>query len=246
MADQAKQQAQQVIQQTQQAAGQAVDKAREPVKSQLSSQKDRAAEGLGGVAQALRQTAQQLREQNQAPVADVTERAAQAVDGVTGYFRDHDVDQLVGEVENFARREPMLFLGGAFALGFAAARFLKSSGQGSSGSGDYSQSWRQGAYGAYGYGDLAPGSYGTRAGASRSAGDFGTRDMSRPLATDYGAMTGAGAMSGGLTPASDTTSDVVATGVVVVETVPASGGAATSTRDLDADESDHLTGTVQE
>jgi len=240
MTDQAKQQAQQVFQQTQQAAGQAVDKAREQVKSQLSSQKDRAAEGLGGVAQALRQTAQQLREQNQAPVAEVTERAAQAVDGVTGYFRDHDVDQLVGEVENFARREPMLFLGGAFALGFAAARFLKSSGQSASASGGYSESWRQSAYGGVSvYQDLAPGGYGSAMGSSAGM----TTDVNRPLATDYGAMTGAGAMAGGMTPATDTTTDVVVTDV---ETAPALGGTATSTRDLDVDESDQLTGRVQE
>ena len=30
-------------------------------------------------------------------------------------------------VESFARREPLLFIGGAFALGMVAARFLKAS-----------------------------------------------------------------------------------------------------------------------
>jgi hypothetical protein len=42
-------------------------------------------------------------------------------------LRDKSMDQLVGEVETFVRREPVLFLTGAFALGFFASRFFKSS-----------------------------------------------------------------------------------------------------------------------
>jgi hypothetical protein len=34
---------------------------------------------------------------------------------------------LVGEVQDFAKRQPTLFFGGAVVLGFAALRFLKSS-----------------------------------------------------------------------------------------------------------------------
>jgi hypothetical protein len=37
------------------------------------------------------------------------------------------VGELIGDVEQFARRSPALFLGGAFALGVLAARFVKSS-----------------------------------------------------------------------------------------------------------------------
>jgi hypothetical protein len=36
------------------------------------------------------------------------------------------VRELVGEVQDFARRQPTLFFGGAVVLGFAALRFLKS------------------------------------------------------------------------------------------------------------------------
>ena len=41
-------------------------------------------------------------------------------------MREKDVRQLVGEVQDFARRQPTLFFGGAVLLGFAALRFLKS------------------------------------------------------------------------------------------------------------------------
>jgi hypothetical protein len=36
-----------------------------------------------------------------------------------------DARQIIGNVEDAARRQPLLFLGGAFALGLVAARVLK-------------------------------------------------------------------------------------------------------------------------
>ena len=41
-------------------------------------------------------------------------------------MRERDVRELVGEVQDFARKQPTLFFGGAVILGFAALRFLKS------------------------------------------------------------------------------------------------------------------------
>jgi hypothetical protein len=40
---------------------------------------------------------------------------------------------MVRDAERFARRNPAAFIGGAFVLGLALARFLKSSGEGSHG-----------------------------------------------------------------------------------------------------------------
>jgi len=45
---------------------------------------------------------------------------------VSNYLQRTDVAELVDGVEDFARREPLLFVGGAFALGLLGARFLKS------------------------------------------------------------------------------------------------------------------------
>jgi hypothetical protein len=125
--EKAKQQTQQVIEQTQQKAGEAMDRARDQVKSQVATQKERARDSLEGVAQALHQTGQQLREANQGVLGEYAEGAARMVERVSGYLDQRNIDQLVGEVEAFGRRQPGLFLGGAFALGFLAARFLKSS-----------------------------------------------------------------------------------------------------------------------
>jgi uncharacterized protein YjbJ (UPF0337 family) len=127
----------QIADEAQQRAGQAVDTARHQVASQVSSQKDRAAEGLGSVAQALRQTGQQLREQDQIGVTQYIDRAADQVDRISGYLGRRDVGQLVDDVEDFARRQPALFLGGAFVLGLLGARFIKSSRPSAPYSGEY-------------------------------------------------------------------------------------------------------------
>jgi hypothetical protein len=110
-------------------AGEAVGQARQQAKAQAASQKERAADSLGSVAQALRQSSQQLREQDRGTLAQYTEKAADQVERFSGSLRNKDVNQLLSEAENFARRQPGVFLGGAFAVGLLAARFLKSSSQ---------------------------------------------------------------------------------------------------------------------
>jgi hypothetical protein len=127
MTDQAKAAAGQIRDEAQQQAGRALDSAREQVASRVAGQKDRAAEGLSTVAQALRQTGNQLREQDQQGLTDYIDRAASQVERFSSYLQNNHVGQLVDDVEDFARQQPALFLGGAFVLGLLGARFLKSS-----------------------------------------------------------------------------------------------------------------------
>jgi len=127
LVDQAKQQAGQVAQQARQAVSQVADKAAETVKSQLETQKERATGGLQEMAQALRETGESLRQRNQGAIGQYAESGAELVENFSGYFRDRNVQQIVGDVEEFGRRQATLFLGGAFALGFMLSRFLKSS-----------------------------------------------------------------------------------------------------------------------
>jgi len=118
-----------LIDQAQEKVGEVTGKVKEQATSQISSQKDRAAEGLGNVAQAIRQTGDQLRQNEQAaPVAQYTDQLAQGVEMASNYLRNHSLNDIVGEVERFARREPALFLGGALTLGLLGGRFLRSSG----------------------------------------------------------------------------------------------------------------------
>ena len=133
LADQAKEQAhqavaqgKQVVQQGKEVAGGLLDRAREQVRTQLTTQKDNAATGLNDVAQALLLSSNHLQEQGQGTVAHYGDQVAEQVTRLSGYLRERDVDDVLDEVQDFARQQPALFLGGAVLLGVIAARFLKS------------------------------------------------------------------------------------------------------------------------
>lgn len=104
-----------------------VDRVRETAAAQLTTQKTRATEALGSVAAALRQSSQPLRDNNQATLADYAGKAADQLEQLSTRFRQRDLTELMDDVNRFARRQPALFVGAAFAAGALAARFLKSS-----------------------------------------------------------------------------------------------------------------------
>jgi enamine deaminase RidA (YjgF/YER057c/UK114 family) len=125
--EEVKAQAQQAVQGTQQVAGQAAEGAKQQAVSVLSTQKHQAAHSLSAMSDALEQAGQSMRDQNLGYAGEAMDRAASQIDRVAGYLHENDVNDIVRDFENFGRRSPTLFLGGAFALGLLAARFLKSS-----------------------------------------------------------------------------------------------------------------------
>lgn len=141
---QAKQQSREVARQTQEQASWYADELRQRAKDQIATQKERASGELSGVSQALRQTGSQLREQDQGSIGQYAEQAAGQTDRLSDYLHEKEADQLIGEVEHFARSRPSVFLGGAVVLGVVAARFLKSSSGGNGGSGTASSGSREG------------------------------------------------------------------------------------------------------
>ena len=118
LANQAKEQAhqavetgKQVVQQGKEMAGGLIDRTRDQVKTQIGTQKDNAATGLNDVAQALLLSSNHLQEQGQGGVAHYTDAAAEKITQLSGYLRERDVDEVLEEVQNFARQQPALFLG---------------------------------------------------------------------------------------------------------------------------------------
>src|SRR5687767_5218688 len=104
-----------------------VNRVRHAAKAQLTTQKTRATEALGSVAAALRQSSQPLRDNNQGMLADYAGKAADQLEQFSARVRERDLTGLMDDVNRFARRQPALFVGAAFAAGVLAARFLKSS-----------------------------------------------------------------------------------------------------------------------
>src|SRR5215203_4144709 len=128
-----------IIGQAQNQAMKLVDTARQQATSQISMQQQRLAGTLNTVATALHDASREMRKQDELAIAEYVDTAACQVDQFANMLREQNLEQLMTTTAQFARRQPALFLGAAFALGFAATRFLKSkapSGSGQMGSGD--------------------------------------------------------------------------------------------------------------
>jgi len=129
--DSAKQTAGQMVDSAKQTAGHVVDQVKEQATSQADQQRQSVASGFEAVAHAFRGLGDGLRNQDQGPVAqyaaEMGDSVAGQVERFANYLRGRDVRQIVNDTEDLARRSPVMFLGGAFVLGFAASRFLKSS-----------------------------------------------------------------------------------------------------------------------
>jgi hypothetical protein len=101
--------------------------AKQQARSAATKQKDAAAERVGGFAHALNTASDDLRERGQEFAAQYVHKAADGLERASDVLRERDVDQLLGTVEDFARRQPVAFLGAAVAAGFGLARLMKSS-----------------------------------------------------------------------------------------------------------------------
>src|SRR3954470_14045265 len=101
--------------------------ARERATSSLGESKGQVADQFGTVADALRRTTEHLRSEDQQRIAGLTETLAQQVEQVANYLRNKDARAMRTDLENLARRQPALMLGGALLLGLMGARFIKSS-----------------------------------------------------------------------------------------------------------------------
>lgn len=124
--------AQGLIDKAKDTAGQAYEMAAEKAAEKLDEQKAVVTSGLASVADSIKQVGETLRETDeQTGVTEITakygDRLAGQIEQISNYFEKNDLRGIVRDVEDFARKNPAVFIGGAFALGILAARFLKSS-----------------------------------------------------------------------------------------------------------------------
>jgi hypothetical protein len=107
--------------------GRLAGRIRDTATKQLTTQKDRATEGIGNVVQAVRHSTQQLRDEQHDTAARFIEQAADQIERFSNQLKQKDVGELLDDAQRLARRQPALFIGSAFAVGLLGARFLKSS-----------------------------------------------------------------------------------------------------------------------
>jgi sirohydrochlorin ferrochelatase len=121
-----------------------LQQARDRASSSLGESKGQFADQFHTIADALRRTTEHLRSEDQQRIAGLTETVARQIEQVSDYLRNKDARAMRQDLENLARRQPAVMLGGALVLGLIGARFLKSSERrGSRRSGDGRQFGRE-------------------------------------------------------------------------------------------------------
>lgn len=129
------------------------------------AQKEQLADRVRRVGSAVREAGDRLRDEDQL-LGRYAGFAADGIERAASYLSTADPKAAIQDVESFARRKPALFFGGAFLIGLAAGRFLKSSQhhEGSEGPDYWASGGEQGSFG-FGEPDYGSQSDGSQAGS---------------------------------------------------------------------------------
>jgi hypothetical protein len=125
--DQAKDKAQQAAGAAKEQARQAAGQAKGALRSQVDRRSTEAGERVGGLASDVRSVGDQLRQQGKDQPAWLADQAADRAERLGGYLKESDADRILGDLEDFGRKQPWAVIAGGVALGFVASRFLKAS-----------------------------------------------------------------------------------------------------------------------
>jgi len=106
-----------------------VDAARLAAESMLEEQRQQVAEKVSGIAEALRNAAKSLDQSQNRALAGYVDQAADQVASIYRTVRERHWNEIVADTEDFARRQPTLFVLGAVATGFLVGRFLWAGGR---------------------------------------------------------------------------------------------------------------------
>ena len=122
---------QDLLQQAKQTGGEIMNQVQQRAGSQISQQKDSAASDLSTIVNAVKKFGESVSNEANGPIARYAaqygDKAAQNLERLSTYIREQDPKQLLNDVQDFGRRRPAWLLGGAFILGFAGARLIRSS-----------------------------------------------------------------------------------------------------------------------
>jgi ElaB/YqjD/DUF883 family membrane-anchored ribosome-binding protein len=101
-----------------------LDAARSAAETLLDDQKQRAAEGVAGIAEAVRCAAQSLDRSDSRAIARYADQAASRIEDFSRLIRERRWSEIAADTEDFTRRQPILFVLGATVTGFLAGRLL--------------------------------------------------------------------------------------------------------------------------
>jgi len=125
--DAAKEQVQEKAQDAQEKVKEGAQQVQSRMRDQVDRRSTQAGEQVSATADALRATSRQLRDQGQDGPAQAAEKAAHHAERVGGYLSESSADRILGDLEDFGRRQPLAVVGLGLAAGLLASRFLKAS-----------------------------------------------------------------------------------------------------------------------
>jgi hypothetical protein len=99
----------------------------ESTTSLIDERRRRAADQIGTVADMLRNSVKPLDRKSAGTIRQYAENTARQIDDLAETLRTRSLGELADDVEDFARRWPVVFMASAVAAGFVAGRFLVSS-----------------------------------------------------------------------------------------------------------------------
>ena len=113
--------------QAQEQAGVLAGRAKGLIVGQIDERSTQIGQTLTGNSQTIREIGDQLRERGETPAARLADTAADKLEQFGYYLTETDGERLVADLENLARRQPLLTLAAGLTLGLLAARLLKAS-----------------------------------------------------------------------------------------------------------------------
>jgi hypothetical protein len=171
------------------AARNVADQATQTVEARASTTMDQVATAVEEVAQAIRRAGNELRGE-QPQVASVADTAATQVERVADYLESHEPRDILDTLEETARRQPALVIGGGIAIGLVLGRLLRSAAPIDQPSGNGSTYGRTRASTRY----TSPtfGSTGYSGGRSSDMGDAGSSIIASTTVVDAGSAVDTG------------------------------------------------------
>jgi len=106
-------------------ADQVKDQASAVAQQQMTS----AAEGLESAAGAVNTVGDRLRENHLGELSQYTDLAAEQIEKLASWLRTTTPEEIAHDIEDFAKKQPAVFVAGALALGLIGVRFLRSTSQ---------------------------------------------------------------------------------------------------------------------
>lgn len=97
------------------------------LRNELDQRSNQAGSQMRSLAEALRRSGNDLDNQGNVNASQLTGQAADRIERLGSYLKEKSGDELMGDIEAFARRRPWMLAGLGMLAGVAAARFMKAS-----------------------------------------------------------------------------------------------------------------------